>query len=752
MKNKAIIRMLCLIPAAALTLTLNAQKTFPVMATPKPATSESISLTVLTYNTHLFGELATFKMADMVPGEIMPSPLDIKDLLWEDEARKQRLKDYLITKPADIVMLQELWSGAYANNIKHDERTENIYPNFYAPDAHHGEMNNGGLAVLSAPGIVITSMEFTNLIKSCDKNGFGIQDKFSGKGFVQLTAEITSEFDPRIPDGKSIRAGVFTTHTMTNQSKYKESAACFFDAMATAVKKFRVANPGAIVLFSGDLNVQLFKEDDKGGIDQTKYNTTVKAKLLVPETGLASAYDARRQLSGKSVLEDPGITMDGPNNSVVQHFDKGSTSRACIDYIFYASSKDNATTVNVRSAGDVQVITNLKTSAGIDVSDHYPLKATFSISNSSLRTPRPKYTWADAGEIKATSDPTTESYGALSVAKDAGAGKVIVGVGGKVKDNNFHTLALMVASIDELGNIGTVTVERRYGQASDEPLEVAGKVGLQEVVVGVGLRVSGSNLKTMALYGRRLDPATGRLTGEIREYRFGTEPNGNLEVKWIAPASDLRMITGVGVRAKDNNMKGLVLTTGQFKTANALIQAPKPKYTWIDAGEIKATSDPTTETYGYLTTSSDALAGNVIVGIGGKVMNNNFNTLALIVASIDEKGNIGPAVEERRFGQAPNEPFEAVGKVGPQEVLVGVGFRVSDSNLKTMALYGRRLDPATGKLTGDIREYRFGNDPNGNLEVKWIVPVNDLRMVTGVGVRAKDNNMKGLVLKTGQFR
>src|SRR5262245_4023157 len=107
-------------------------------------------LRVLTYNTHLFGYDFKSEFGNAwshVKHDWTPTILD-------DDPRKQQIKEYLaqstdpdsIQQPIlDLVLLQEVWSGAYANDFKHD--LAKAFPAFFAKNPHHKEFNGSGLVM-----------------------------------------------------------------------------------------------------------------------------------------------------------------------------------------------------------------------------------------------------------------------------------------------------------------------------------------------------------------------------------------------------------------------------------------------------------------------------------------------------------------------------------------------------------------------------------------------------------------------------
>lgn len=172
------------------------------------------------------------------------------------------------------------------------------------------------------------------------------------------------------------------------------------------------------------------------------------------------------------------------------------------------------------------------------------------------------------------------------------------------------------------------------------------------------------------------------------------------------------------------------------------------KFNWLKCDPVKLGSDPnhSLEVEGGVTDG-----GSVIVGVGARInSDNDFTTLALWVAPIENDGTIGKA-KEMRFGSDPDHDLEAAGQVGSQEVLTGIGMRESGGNLTTLVLYGRRLDANTGRLSTAVSTYKFGKDPNHELEVDWDSCDGAQTIVTSVGLRASGGNVTTMVLGTGNL-
>lgn len=171
------------------------------------------------------------------------------------------------------------------------------------------------------------------------------------------------------------------------------------------------------------------------------------------------------------------------------------------------------------------------------------------------------------------------------------------------------------------------------------------------------------------------------------------------------------------------------------------------KFEWLTCDPVKVGSDPN-----HSLEAQGGVGGpdQVIVGVGARYNDGDLKTLALWIAPIQADGTIGPATEQR-FGSDPDHSLEAEAHVGNQEVVTGLGMRASDGDIKTLVLYGRRLDASSGRLSTKQSVYRGGGDPDGGLEVDWSSCDGAQKVVTSVGLRGKGNNLTTLVLGTGNL-
>lgn len=326
----------------------------------KSSASNSIHLSVLTYNTHLFGDLVYLKGLD-----------------YHDNSRKDQIKAFLNTRPATIVALQEVWSGAFANNFKHDVTDQYPKSNFFAQDAHHGAFNKSGLCLMADNACKLVGYSYFDYISQCNVDGFDIQDNppflkhGTGKGFELAVYQLPGA------NGKSV--GVFTTHMVTNASTYPKSVACCFESLASAVDQFCTQKPDSSVVVMGDLNIA--ELEGNGQIDP---EFVAYVQKILEAHKLTDAFATSR--GSETPQQAPGYTVDGTTNTFWQHFNSGSPQRKRIDFIFYRSSDSGVTSL---SLDKIEVLTpsvignklqiNVDGEA-LDCSDHYAVLADLNFS------------------------------------------------------------------------------------------------------------------------------------------------------------------------------------------------------------------------------------------------------------------------------------------------------------------------------------------------------------------------------------
>lgn len=335
----------------------------------------SIQLSVLSYNTHLFGDLAVF---------------DALNLEYADDERKHRLMDVLQDRQPDIVLLQEVWSGAYAKNFRRD--LKDIYPNFFARHPSGGSVNWSGCVFMAKAGIEIQFESHFNFIEHCNIDGFDIQDdppivKIK-KGYIWTICKVTSEFDPSISDD-GIQLGILSSHMITNQSSHPKSANCCFQNIADQVKNIQSNYPSAGLILGADLNVTEYVNDEHTHL----YDAHIRDILEKDTEGnLLEAYEERRKINGSGPQNDPGFTINGETNTLWQWFNKGKKpDMKRPDYVFSRNSADQSVILDPKATATVLANRpDFKVKGGefdgLDISDHYPIQVTYTLSSPQIRS------------------------------------------------------------------------------------------------------------------------------------------------------------------------------------------------------------------------------------------------------------------------------------------------------------------------------------------------------------------------------
>ncbi|MGH9772050.1 MAG: hypothetical protein ACRD4Q_10190 [Candidatus Acidiferrales bacterium] len=342
-------------------------------------------LSVMSYNTHLFGDLLMFK---------------VTSVQYKDDPRCDALKQYLFQgaqRPADLVALQEVWSGSYGGDFKTQggkkkDGSAGNYPYFYSVNDKSGDFAQSGLVLLGAQGAQWNNNSpggYFNYIENCNNGGFDSQDQpipgntsITGKGYIYAACQLTNAFNSAIPSNAPVNIGIFTTHMVTNAARYPLSVKCCFESLMGSIQSYRNNNKSAGIIFAGDLNIDW---DAPGtGVPKDGYNTYVVN--ILQNGGLMDAF---AQATGNAA----GYTVDS-QNTLWQHFNGGATSQPMqerIDYVFYMNSQDGTVQFTSNSASVLNPayfsgqnvpdpIQIAASGVSLDVSDHYPLSVNFTVT------------------------------------------------------------------------------------------------------------------------------------------------------------------------------------------------------------------------------------------------------------------------------------------------------------------------------------------------------------------------------------
>jgi len=344
----------------------------------------SEDLVVLTYNTHLFGgsnadyaNQARIKFAKKFPWIAKRFPdifKDISDIIYMDKERAENILNKVKGCDAHIVALQEVW--ACDRQKWFAEELKNTYPYTYHyrehcknPDAtiteilaklvealgmHKNEesydsdliqevlehfKNNSGLLLLSKYPLETTETEFHEFPPGRTEKKQ--EDGLARKGVITTTV--------KLPDGSSLRVGI--THATTDT--VNRDVQDIRDLAKWATIKIGPA------IMMGDFNVGYKNYKDMADFFKKTYG----------------AIDAYREATGNE-FNDP--TSDHEANKLYLKFTEHPDSeKNCIDYVFLRPNGSGLKLVP-KSA---KVITDWNYGTDhIDLSDHYPVKVTFSVT------------------------------------------------------------------------------------------------------------------------------------------------------------------------------------------------------------------------------------------------------------------------------------------------------------------------------------------------------------------------------------
>jgi endonuclease/exonuclease/phosphatase family metal-dependent hydrolase len=354
-------------------------------------------VTVLTYNTHLFGGSNAEHARKLKKGN---------EIVFDDDNRAELIARKLETCGADIVALQELWACGRPKWFA--ERLQKVYPHSYYHTEQCPEVTlekltlevaaacvGGGVKKLPAflkglkegKAAVVSAAEkaAVDVIKKKYKlmNGLLLLSKYQidTPRFHEFLADRTKVLEDALarkgvitativlPNGLPFRVGV--THANTDVGGWESQPDIADLAKWTTIGALKIGP----AIMMGDFNVGDI--DDDGA----KYN-----KMANIFTGVG-ALDADRQVNKRN-----GITVNWAANQLLQFFFPDLTeTRKCIDYVFYRPDGPGLT-IKPESA---KVITDWKYSGQmkgktieIDLSDHYPVVATFSLWNGPKPTTR----------------------------------------------------------------------------------------------------------------------------------------------------------------------------------------------------------------------------------------------------------------------------------------------------------------------------------------------------------------------------
>lgn len=299
-----------------------------------PYVPQSTTLTLLSYNTHLFGNNA-------IPG--LPR--------FEDDARVALIGSVLNQYPADVITLQEVWDPDFFTSIR-ALTAFNFSSGFYGGNHDGASILNSGLFTLSKHALTSNWQFFYN-------EEDGTWESMASKGY--LRSVITKN---------GFTVAIFNTHTQSGESSGNVSArAAQLQQLAVDIQVWRALNPTHATIVAGDFNVIG---------ESIEYFTTFFTSI---------GFNAGMADGGKNmpVAGNSTSCTSCTDNALNIHFNPDAAGTR-LDYILYANSSDNS----VRVLPQSYTIEKLKAPSWhgpvcdgdecySDLSDHYAVSMTFDL-------------------------------------------------------------------------------------------------------------------------------------------------------------------------------------------------------------------------------------------------------------------------------------------------------------------------------------------------------------------------------------
>jgi virginiamycin B lyase len=283
------------------------------------------TLTVLSYNTHLFGG-STATTAAAFKGIT---------ITYEDDLRAEKIAERIRNSGADIVALQEVWK--YTRQEWFVEQVRDWYPwGWYPPDSSLDPLATSGLVLLSK-----RPLHYCGFAKFSNLND---DDAWAKKGVLAA----------RIYLGGKLAFAIGTSHAGTDMGGESQPN------ITELWKNTILADDPALMI--GDLNVH-----------KSKYE--IMDRIMRNQ----GAYDVWTQSQNIGTAE----TIDLAANRLDQYFSPGSSAgdrtEGHFDRIDYAYVKPNGSAstlkpISMEVLRDWKYKSPLAGGAEMDLSDHYPIR------------------------------------------------------------------------------------------------------------------------------------------------------------------------------------------------------------------------------------------------------------------------------------------------------------------------------------------------------------------------------------------
>jgi endonuclease/exonuclease/phosphatase family metal-dependent hydrolase len=320
------------------------------------------TMTVLTYNTHLFthSNADTFNDVENFFKKILGGTK--RRLVYEDNRRATLIADRIRQSGADIVGLQEVWSTG--RQTWFCEQLSDVYPySYYAPqmdprpiiipdgiDPQDVDLRIGsGLVLLSKYKLIDPSFaEFPREFRFTDF------DCWARKGVIAAMVELS-------PHGMMLRVGICQAHTDAGDKDPLKQP----NISLLIGETVREPYPA---LMMGDFNINGNKEDEYGAM----------------ESKFKAARAANAYMKVWPTVTDRDYTTDFPNNCLDQYFTAGPRPGRVadrLDYLFLKESGGDYLLEPVEAEVPRDWQFEVKPGkARWDLSDHFPVKVKFALA------------------------------------------------------------------------------------------------------------------------------------------------------------------------------------------------------------------------------------------------------------------------------------------------------------------------------------------------------------------------------------
>jgi exonuclease III len=346
------------------------------------------SLSILAYNTHLFGESLATKLISAAK----------KPLFYQDDRRAEIIATKINSSGADIVGLVEVWDDELARKII--KEVEVVYPHHFPERKETDFLTKVGDFVinltqkrLAGNGLLLLSkhpLTDPAFSEYEDRNG---DDAWSRKGILTAKADL-----PNLSEGGSpIKVRLFLTHTQAGETKVdKENREKNIRQLQGFIQpngNFKRNDKDIPIFCIGDFNViaecygtgSPNEECKEPGQKTSEYQQIIsilqEEEIEKEKVGLTDFY---RELHS-NFNESPGYTYlsEGENqpNKLITIFAKEDATNKVhqrLDYIFY-SQKGSAIKVTPTEAKVLGGYTYLDGREDMNLSDHEPLWGKFNL-------------------------------------------------------------------------------------------------------------------------------------------------------------------------------------------------------------------------------------------------------------------------------------------------------------------------------------------------------------------------------------